>query len=222
MTRTMVKRVLQIVSGLALVNLVVLIGLTGFLFGTGRLDAERIDQIGEVLKGNWPADDGPDVATTLAAAPAQDSSAKIHRDEEIEEILRRRFDRQRREIADQRALVDAARLVVLRQREGFEQEKHAWEQAKLAWQRERQMDGFAKELEYLSSIKSKQAKELLRLKADPDVVKVLMEMDTRKGKKIVDECKTPEERAWIARILEQIRRQNDLAADQLADAESAE
>ena len=40
-------------------------------------------------------------------------------------------------------------------------------------------------------------------------------METRTGRKIIESCKTDEERLWIGRILEQLRQRNDRQAEAL-------
>ena len=41
------KTLIPLVSALAIANLLALIGAVGFLFGTGRLDADRVERITE-------------------------------------------------------------------------------------------------------------------------------------------------------------------------------
>jgi hypothetical protein len=49
---------------------------------------------------------------------------------------------------------------------------------------------------------------------------LMMEMDERAGKQVIEACKTPEEKAWIGRILHLIQTQQTITPS--ADAEADE
>ena len=70
--------------------------------------------------------------------------------------------------------------------------------------REKGDSGIQKELDIISGITPKAAKELLKLKPDAEVARILLAIDNRKVNKIVKQCKTSEERLWIGRVLEQL------------------
>ena len=122
----------------------------------------------------------------------------------------------RRHVANERAMAEAARLEVLRERERMEQQRKQWEASRQKELETSQQSGARKELEYLASIKPAQALVLLRGKPDPEAARVLMAMETRKGKKIIELCKKPDEQEWCKRILELIREKNNVQAAALA------
>jgi len=71
-------------------------------------------------------------------------------------------------------------------------------------------DGFKKELEYVSNLKPAQAKEYLirvwqRQKAD--AARLLSEIEESRGRRILEQFKTPEELQIMTDLLERIRLQ---------------
>ena len=116
----MLKKLYHILALMAMVNLFALAGLIGYLFSSGRLNAERIDQIGEVLRGEYPL---PEVVTTQ---PVEEQTAPQRSRQEIAEARERRerlelaSDRLKRESADRQTLDQSVQLEVLRQLEEIE------------------------------------------------------------------------------------------------------
>ncbi len=208
----MMKRVYQAVSMLAVAHIMLLLGGTAYLIASGMLTVERAELIAQGLGGEFP----PPEAETGNGDEEEESTgpveARIAQAQEEKEALRRLLEREVREVEDRQRLVDAAMLDVIRRQEQLEGERVAFAQQQEAIRAERLQSGFVKELELLSAAKPAARKELLRQKPDADVVKLLMEMDERQGKQVIDACKTPEEVAWIARILHQIQTQNGLSS----------
>ena len=200
----MLKWIYNGVAILAIINLLMMAVLIGVAWASGRLSGERVEQIAMVLRGEFPEDHVP-VTQPAATQPApQAASEKIRHDEELEEILGRRFDWQRRELRNLVSLIDTARLEHLRQREAFQLEVAEYEKARQAWLEQEQRDGFKRSLAYLESVDPKIAKELLQQKKEADVAQILSAMNNRKGRDIIEECTTPEDRAWIGRVLNTI------------------
>ncbi len=122
----------------------------------------------------------------------------------------------RRQVANEQAMVEAARLQVLREREKNQQQQKQWEAGRQKEMESAKQSGVQKELEILSGIKAAQALAVLRSKPDIQAARTLMAMETRKARKIIESCKTAEETDWRKRILELIREQNDIQAAALA------
>ncbi len=79
------KRLVQLLSLVALIALFAALGLVGYLVGTGRLDAERVDQIAKVLRGEWPQD---------AASTAADAEQEVKPETATSEIVRSRIQQE--------------------------------------------------------------------------------------------------------------------------------
>ena len=205
----MLKRLYHILALLALVNLFAVTGLLGYLFASGRLNAERVDQIGEVLRGEYPV---PEVASTQ---PAEEKTVPRRSRQAIAAARDRREriqltgERLKRELEDRATLDQSVQLQVQRQLEEIEKKKELFEQQKSVFVSQQDQEGFTQALEMYSSMNPKLAKDLLKNREkDVDVVRLLMRMEPSRRKKIVNACKSPEEKFWIGRILTQVEKQN--------------
>lgn len=210
----MLKRFYHILALLALVNLFAVTGLLVYLFASGRLNAERVDQIGEVLRGEYP------VSQVACTQPADERAIPQRSRQEIAAVRGQReriqlvSERLKRESADRKTLDQSVQLQVLRQLEEIESKKKLFEQQKQAFLTQKEQEGFTQALEMYSSINPKLAKDLLKTREkDVDVVRLLMRMESSRRKKIVNACKTPEEKFWIGRILTQVEKQNQTQAN---------
>jgi hypothetical protein len=156
-------------------------------------------------------------ATRPAAVPAAPTaSALLAAGREDESAAMGELETFRRQVANEQALVEAARLQVLREREKIERQQKQWEASRQKDAEVAKQSGVQKELEILSGIKAAQALAVLRGKPDIQAARTLMAMETRKAQKIIESCKTAEETDWRKRILELIREQNDIQAAALA------
>ena len=203
------KTLISLVSALAIANLLALIGAVGFLFGTGRLDADRVEQITEIILGE-DEEEAEDVVLEIAQPKEKEQAqVKLARAREEGDLIRRLFERQERETRDRQRLVDAMMLDVTRRQEELAEEQELFDEQQRNLREERLQSGFRKELELLQTAKPKMRRDLLRAKNDADAVKLMMEMDTRAGKQVIDACKSPQEKAWISRILYEIEMLNE-------------
>lgn len=209
------KRLFTLFSILAIVHLSALAGLAGYAWSRGWLTRDRVLRAAAVIQGQEELASGSSDGTGPEAEPPRSAGEQIQRNVESEERVRIELSRREREIKDGWKLLELGRLALL-----HEKEAHEATQERFAAQRESQAkqagdSGVQKELEILSGIKPKEAKELLKLKEDADVVRVLMAMETRKARKIVSACKTSEERSWIERVLGNLHEQNAAQAEAL-------
>jgi hypothetical protein len=200
------KKLYNVVAILAIVNMAALALLLAYLWVGGVITRDRVERVRDALLAESPSEQVPTTQATTSRPAAQASSEKIEQSEDLEEILIRRLDRQRRELEDLLQLTDAARHKLLRDREAFEQGKDRWEQRRKQWEKQQHLDGFKRMLTYLEGVDPKVAKGILRQKKDPDVARILAAMNERKGKAIIEECVSAEDREWIGRVLQAIER----------------
>jgi hypothetical protein len=216
----LVKRLLAIVGFFAAVNLLAIIGLLVFLFGTGKLNRERVASIVEVVRGQSPAAGVAASQPTSQPVGLDASQKRIARDDVQEEVVRRRTDRAMKELQDQDSLLRTLMMDLVAKEESVKEREKALAEARLQLKNQKQDLGFKKTLELLSGIKPDSAKELLRAGKEPDAVRYLLEMNLEVGKKIIDKCTSAEDRQWIGRILDQIREHNLPRAEALAAGNS--
>lgn len=202
----MIRKLYHALALLALVNLFAMGGLIGFLVATDRLDKERVEQVAKVLRGQWPQERVAASQPIEPPPPPKISREEIEAAQAKRELYRLVDNRHQRESADRLALENSIHLQVLRRLEEIDRKNEEFKKQKQELAQQSQEEGFAQALDMYSNMEPKQAKDLLRLKQkDADVVALLMEMDPNRRKKIVNVCKTPEERIWIGRILNQIQ-----------------
>jgi hypothetical protein len=160
-----------------------------------------------------------DAATSRPAAaqpPALPANVLLAAGRQTEAAAMGELETFRRQVANEQAMVEAARLQVLREREKVQQQQKQWEATRQKEMESARQSGAQKELEILSGIKAPQALSVLRSQPDAQAARTLMAMETRKARKIIESCKTAEETDWRKRILELIREQDNIQAAALA------
>lgn len=210
------KKAFQAISVASIFFFIAFIGFTATLAARGALSPQRVDAAVAALRGevaaSQPTASRPHALAASQPAPAEHSAPH---DAEAARIQRIAMDRRIREIEDQWDMLHAAQVEFLREKEEFAEQRRKWQEQQNARVETGAMPGANKELEYLSGIKATLAKDLMRQKKDDDVVQLLLQMEARTGRKIIESCKTEEERLWIGRILNLLRQRNDRQAEAL-------
>lgn len=192
-------------------------GLAAYLYGTGKLSAERIEQLAAVFRGATAAASQP--ASQPVAAPAE-AAAPLGRGAATEELQRQRRDAQLRRLTLERATRDMqAQHELLNQTlqdlsmrgEKFESEKTAWQDQQKKLREDSHDAGFAKELEIISGLSAKQGKEhLVRLwgRSKIDAVRLVNALPKSKAKAILGQLKAGDEAQILSELMEQLRNQD--------------
>ncbi len=212
---SMVKRVYHIAAVFAFIHLAAIGGLVGWLASDGMLDSEKVDQIATILRGPEEEAAGVEAKEDDAAAPAKKSSDSLDQDQTREELFRLQMDRRMAELSQQASTITAARLQVTRQREALKRREEEVANQQNKRQKQEQTKGFKKELEILSSLKPKVALFQLSQKTTPDAAKLLLTMNTRNAKRIVEAAKSPAEKRRMADLLKAMRDISPEEAQQL-------
>lgn len=217
----MVRKTVNILGILCLVLVLAAAGVVATFVVKGTLTRDSLKAAMEAVT-RPPA---RNAATQAAASQPAKSSAEdpssdgedpeADKSDEAQIAEAARLEMMRRQLTNEQALVQAARVNLQREQEQFEQGRKQWETGRQQEQAVAQRTGAQKELDYLSSIKPAQALEVLRAKSDDEASGILMAMETRKGKKIIELCKTADEKEWLKRILEMIRQQSNVQAQAL-------
>jgi hypothetical protein len=213
------KRLYHILCLMALIGVFTLGGFIGFLFATGRLNAQRIDQIAMVLRGESPqqAVAASRPATQPTPPAPQPSRAEIARLQAQKEYFELAGERLKAEAEQRRMLNERIRLDLTRQlEENQTRRQETPEEKKRPLARPANPEeetGLDKELEIFGSMDPKLARDLLMKRKEPDAIQLLMRLEPVRVKKIVDACKTEDERNWIGRILNQIHNMDSETAN---------
>lgn len=208
------KRLVSTLSVVSLLNVMALAALAGYAWSGGWLAPDRVRAAANILRDGVP-EDVEEASATQPTGAATTIGERIEQNEEAVRVRRAELDRREREIEQAWQQLETQQLAFLKERESFDAARkretaEAEERARKAGN-----GGWQRELELMGTVKAKLAKSLLKEKPDAEVVKVLMELDVRKAKKIVEQCRTSEERQWIGRILGQLQDRSASQAEAL-------
>ncbi len=201
---------------LAIVSIAIVLaggGLLGVMYGTGKLNPERIDTIAAVIRGELDEAGGDGIAEadggiTEEQRAANAASAEELRQQQREDQLRRALgERAYRDRIAQRQLLDQAMQHLITTEERFEREKKRWEDELERRRGQARDEGFEKELRIVSKLSPKVAKEhiILKWKESPaDAVRMLNALPESTSKRILGQMKTPEEIQITHELLERL------------------
>ncbi len=207
----------SLLSVIAIGTLLALAGLGGYLFGTGQLTPDRVDQLAGVMRGEYdPEPEDPDAPTTQPAdgmadgGPSGTSAAEVRGQRLQVHMKSLRLRRAKQDIATRQRLLDHALQTLIRETEQLGAEQRDWEQRRNKLAAKSRDEGFERELALVIALPSKQAKDHIvqTWKKHPaDAVRLLNAMTVQQSKKVLEQMKTPEEMRVLHDLLEQIRLQ---------------
>ena len=158
-----------------------------------------------VLRAHPGAGAGPAAPGEEAASTQPAPAAVIDTQVELE-IVRREAERTREELRQRLALSNSILLRITAERESFRREREAADQMAQAHRLELETEGFEKQIALLGGVKAKTAVEHLLGLGDPDeAARILLAMDTRKAKKIVEAARRPDQMEQMKSILRRLR-----------------
>ena len=221
------KRILSVLVLTLALNFLAVAGSVGYLFQSGKLDKAKIGKLKELV-----------FAAPVAAATTQPSGAPGGRKPgelnlgsmlanhpgssaiEQVEFLRRTFDtqmleldRRQRELTDLQRQVDLANQKLAADRAALDRRDKDLTAREQAAQKLQNDAGFQNSLSIYNSMPSKQVKTIFMTLGESTVQQYLEAMDARTAGKIIKEFKTPDETAFIQRVLERIRQSQVSTAD---------
>lgn len=219
------KKIFMVLMLTLALNFLALAGGVGYLYQTGHLNKAKIAQIRDLL---FPP---PSPASTTRPSDTQASPTAMAVDNllastsgkpviEQVDLIRRaldtqmlELDRRERELADRQHQLDAATLKLASDRSALDQRDKDLTAREQEADRLQNDDGFQTTLSYYSAMPPKQAKTIFMTLNELTVQQYLSAMDTRAATKIIKEFKTPDETAFIQRILERIRQAQVTSTD---------
>lgn len=208
---SVLKKIYGLAALMALLNLLGIGGLVGYLVWSQKLGGEQVEQIAGILRGDdAEAEEGATEEAqgsdpAVEAAPAGRSAELLDRGQEAEEQLRLKADRRRAELNQQAATIASARLEVTRQREALERRASQLEAQARQRQKAEQTEGFKKEMDLLASLKPREALFYLLQKPKADAASLILNLNTRKAKRIVEAAKTPVQKRSMSEIMQMLR-----------------
>lgn len=211
---SLVRRVYDVAAMLALLNLLALGGLVVMLTTTGGVDGDKARAILAVLRGDL-AVETPEDEETPADTPApggQPADATAATGDPVAEaaidaeVLRLESERIKTELDQRLALNNSILLRVMTERERFAEEQKLEADRDAAARKQRQGEGFRKQIAIYQALSAKVAlQNLLGLGEPDDAARILLELDARKAKKIVESAKSPGDARKMRVILQRLR-----------------
>jgi hypothetical protein len=195
-----IKKAYRLLALLALLHLLVVGAGLVYLVGTGRLTGERIEQIAGLLRGELPTPQTAQAQEVAQVEAPTKSGEAIEREQTAEQIKRHKIDRRLAELEQQAATAQAAFLKVTRQREAHQREKEELAAQRRQRAKQERSVGFRKDLDLLGSLKPKVAVDYLLGKPPEDAAQMLLLMETRKAKRIIEAAKTAAQKKKMAEI----------------------
>jgi flagellar motility protein MotE (MotC chaperone) len=208
----MLSKLYNLLSILSIATLLAGSGFSAFLFGTGRLSAERVKEIGAVLRGEFDQVPASQPATqpaseqSLSSAPAR-SIEDIQAGRQQERLRAHLLERATRDLEAQRRLLDQSLQYLLNEREQFARQRAEWDAEQKSTSSKARNEAAEKQLELFAGLPPQQAKDhIVRLWSSnrPEALALVMELDVSKTKRILAQMKTPEEEKILSELLEQL------------------
>ncbi len=202
------KQLRQLYKFIALVALihfgVIMVGV-GWLAQSGKLNKESLLSIADVLgfgEESQEAEatettDGQSVSTDSPGNPAAPNVPAT--DSVQEELARRSLQRAVTQAEHQRVLAKRAMLDVRRRREELERLAEQQSTKVETQTKQKAREGFKKDLEILSSLKPKVALDSLLARSVDDAAQVMLLLETRQAKKIMEAARKDEAK-WAQMI----------------------
>lgn len=235
------KSLWSVVSFLAVVHLLALLGFLGWMYGSDRLSLERVRTVRELFAMTMTDEkmqkEEQERETTVN--PERDSSMfQMSSTRQIELLT----DVQRQELLATQRMKDESEMharqfsllnqKIASEREEFEEERRRWEEATGADRERKTNEQFTQTVIQYESLPAKQGKqvliELINSGNREQAVAYLDAMKPRATSKILKEFKSPEEIILAAELLEELRifglgtvdSQESSNADVLANADN--
>ena len=236
------KKLVTLFALFCVLNVLMIGGLIGFLAGTGRLDRTKFQTIADLLHHQGTPDnlrnnvyDILEPSTAPSTAPSSRPAMSLGGDstpasaeERIDyrgqamEQERMRVENQAQNLRNQQKLLEQMQARVEETLRKIDDQKKSFEQTVTQTTSKSVEESFQKSLALYDELKPKQVKDLFLPMTPALVAKYLQAMDTDRAGKIISEFQTPEERTFIASVIDRIRSAGtDSASGTRADGTTA-
>ena len=240
------KMLWNILAVMLLINALAMIMFGGWLFTSGRLNQDRVQQIREMLSMTVEQEKQLDEEAQAVEEQAREKALEIARLESVsdgpislsdrldaerssDEIAILRIERLREDILSLQRQLDLAKRQVAEQQADAATQSEAFEQAVQQFRQAQQQENFKQAVSMYEKLKPKQAKQmfqgLLNQGQEDQVVDYLAAMQLRKASAVLREFKSPEEIIQATDLLQRLRKRGvnlDTAAGQQGQAPPAE
>lgn len=209
MNPSIFRKAYDLAALLALLHLFALGAVGVYMVGTGAMSLERLRGVVAVLRGEGPSDE--ESAQEMPAETVEPESTDVTGADGIDsrdqlEILRLEAARIKAVLDQRLALNNSIMLRVTTERKAFQRERAEAVKREQTAQSRRNEEGYRKQIEIYEGLAPKIAVQHLLAMNDPDeAARILLEMEVRKAKKIVEVAKRGDQLRQMQKILERVR-----------------
>jgi uncharacterized protein YhaN len=224
------KKLAAFISILCVINILMLLGIAGFLWATNRLNKPKAQTIADLLRQPGAPDNlrarvydimspatrpatqtrpatasapaSPDSHSATEPASAQDRIDYLQKVLE-EERLRIENDAQR--VRQQQELLVQKQAQLDLERHALAEQRQAYEKSLAATTTQSDAAGFQKSLDLFAELKPKQVKDLLMAMPADQVARYFSAMEPDQAARIIAEFKSPTEKTLLNQVLDRIR-----------------
>lgn len=202
-----IKRVYDAAALVAVLNMLALVVFGALLFTNGTVNGEKLQRMAGILRGEEPTPADETAASVPTQASGKKSVPKSLAEVQIDsELLRLEEERIKAELDQRLALNNSILLRVMAHREQFQREQEETNRKRQLAKKQRQTTGFQKQIEIYEALSPKVALEhLLSMEDLDDAAKILLDMNTRTAKKIIEAGKRGKDLEKMKRILRRLR-----------------
>lgn len=207
---SLIRKTYDAIALFSVLNVVFVAGLIAYLISSGAVDAEKFRKFVAVIRGAELAEtvgaNAEPAVVEEAGTPPQSLTFTPATAQIDLEVYRREADRIQEELRQRLALSNSILLRTTTERQSFRREQEDAAKKSEGKKRERQTEGFQKQVAILEGLKPKTAIAHLLSTGDPDeAAAILMQMEDRRAKNIVEAAKTPAQRQKIGAILRKLK-----------------
>lgn len=208
---SILRRTYDGIALFALLNMLVLGGVLTYVVGAGVIDGEKVRQIVAAIR----EEEEPQTEATefrhlneqktepIPQAVGGDALAELQMNLEI---VRREAERIKAELDQRLALSNSILLRVMTERESFRQERERAQRQQEIASAQQNQEAFKKQLAIFESLSPKIALRHLLAIPDPDeAAEILLAVNTRKAKSIIEAAKRSDELEKMKTILQLMR-----------------
>jgi len=221
------KTLWQVISLLAVVHILGLAGFVGFLAGTDRINAERVELVRDTFMLTVAEDQAEEEELAAVAADAESTDERVATASDIDdpapvsvaerlaqeraqnEATLRQIERTRKEVEDLRRNLKLAQERVQKQHDQLMAEKKAVEEKLTQIEQRLNDEGFKKAVQLYEALPAKQTKQMfVKLIGEGQIEQVVMymeAMESRKAGGVMKEFKSEADLAMAVDIAERLR-----------------
>jgi flagellar motility protein MotE (MotC chaperone) len=224
------KKLASFISVLCIINVLMLLGLGGYLWTTNRLNKPKVQTIADMIR-HPGAPEGLrakvyDIMTPATAPGTQtrpqtanpspnrggltglEPATAQERIDYLQKVLeeeRLRLENESQKLRQQQDLLVQKQAQLDLDRKTLAEQKKAFEQSLAATTTQSDAAGFQKSLDLFAELKPKQVKDLLTPMSVDQIARYLAAMEPDRAAKIIAEFKSSEEKTLLNQVLDKVR-----------------